>query len=148
MKAKTKTNNRLWQARHRAGLEQKQVAHLLGHKTCDQVSRYERGDRLPSLKTAVRLAIILHASVRELFPDLCEQYRARIAESAARLSFALPLADDGTNSLIGAHQCTFEILVLQTTPTDEEIDLARQHSIKLMRELSDVIARRNSRGEH
>jgi transcriptional regulator with XRE-family HTH domain len=41
---KIKISNRLWKARKRRGLGQKQVAFLIG-KTIGEVSRYERGVR-------------------------------------------------------------------------------------------------------
>lgn len=66
----TKLHNRLWQARKRAGLGQKQVAALLAHHTADQVSRYEKGCRVPNLETALRLEIIFRTPIRHLFGDL------------------------------------------------------------------------------
>lgn len=139
MEAKTKINNRLWQARQRAGLEQKQVAYLLGHKTCNQISRYERGDCLPNLQTALKLEIILRAPVREIFPDLYEQHRARIGELSSAIKLSPPIGDESRRFQTGAHICTYEILVLQNKPTENDIKLARQHSIKIVRELGDTI---------
>jgi transcriptional regulator with XRE-family HTH domain len=62
--------NRLWLARKRRGLEQKQVAYLLGHQGIDQTSRYEQGTRLPSLENALRLEIIYGVPMRFLFKEL------------------------------------------------------------------------------
>jgi transcriptional regulator with XRE-family HTH domain len=145
MEDQTKTNNRLWQARRRAGLEQKQVARLLGHKTCDQISRYERGDRLPSLEIALKLEIILRVPVRELFPDLYEHCRAQISKRALPTKPAAPPDDKSSDPQMGAHLCTYETLVLQRNPSENAISLAKQHSIKLVRKLSDAINAQKSR---
>lgn len=61
------TSNRLWVARKRLGYEQKQIAQLLSQKSVNQISRYETGINLPSLKTALKLAIIYKLPVRVLF---------------------------------------------------------------------------------
>jgi transcriptional regulator with XRE-family HTH domain len=58
--------NRLWLARKRSGYEHKQVASLLDYKTIQQVSLYETGLRMPSLKTALKFAIIYRLPIRTL----------------------------------------------------------------------------------
>lgn len=62
-----KPNLFLWRARKRSGLSQKAVAFLLGHKFTDDLSRYERGQRVPTLLTALKLEIIYQAPIRLLF---------------------------------------------------------------------------------
>ena len=70
--------NRLWRARRRHGLGQKQVAFLI-EKTLDEVSRYERGLHLPELPTLLALEIVYGMPLRLLFPELLEQVRDRIS---------------------------------------------------------------------
>lgn len=65
-----KQPNRLWLARKRRGLEQKQVTYLLDHQTIDQLSRYEQGARLPSLENALKLEIIYRVPLRFLYQEL------------------------------------------------------------------------------
>jgi transcriptional regulator with XRE-family HTH domain len=139
MEDQTKTNNRLWQARRRRGLEQKQVAHLLGHKTCNQVSRYERGEKLPGFRTALKLEIILQTPVRELFPDLYENFRARISERAFKTTPACPPENENPEPPTGAHICTYETLILQRNPGEDAVELARRHSVKIVRELGEAV---------
>ncbi len=62
--------NKLWIARKRAGLGQKSVARLLGHKTTSPISVYETGRLLPGLRTALKLAAIYNTSISELYPSL------------------------------------------------------------------------------
>ena len=80
MPIKQKHKNHLFLIRKKMGLGQKQVALLLGHKTTDQISRYERGVKLPSLKTALKLGIIYHIPIRILLYDYFEQCLDEIKE--------------------------------------------------------------------
>jgi len=66
-------SNHLWIARQNVGLGQKNVARLLGHKSTSTISEYETGRLLPSLPTALRLAVVYGRPITELYPDL---YRA------------------------------------------------------------------------
>jgi transcriptional regulator with XRE-family HTH domain len=65
-----KQPNRLWLARKRRGLEQKQVTYLLDHKSINQLSHYEQGERLPSLENALKLEIIYGVPLRFLYKEL------------------------------------------------------------------------------
>lgn len=142
MDVKTKTNNRLWQVRRKAGLEQKQVAYLLGHKTISQISRYESGAKTPSLKNALKLELILRVPIADLFPEQYQKGRAEVAERLTKLK--LPDTNDNqVEQFPDAHICTYANLPLQKKPTAEEINSARRHTIKLMRRLGDVIHKKN-----
>ncbi|MDQ6785849.1 MAG: helix-turn-helix transcriptional regulator [Acidobacteriota bacterium] len=50
--------NSLALRRKRLGYEQKQIAVLLGHKSTYQICRYETGQRIPSLKEAIKLSLL------------------------------------------------------------------------------------------
>lgn len=144
MKDETKTNNRLWQARHKAGLEQKQVARLLGHKNCDQISRYERGVRVPGLRIALKLELIYGIPISNLFPEHYQRYRAEIAANTSG-NVLLPLeSTDEAERLTEAHVCTFDNLMLKKKPDASEIQAANKHTIRLIEKISDVIHRRGS----
>src|SRR5437588_7914597 len=77
--------NRLWAARKKRGLEQKQVAYLLNLHTPDQVSRYELGTRLPTLETALLLEMIYGAPLRILYKDLYERLQADLRDRFERV---------------------------------------------------------------
>lgn len=143
MRAETKINNRLWQARHRAGLEQKQVARLLGHKNCDQISRYERGARLPGLRIALKLEIIYRTPISNLFPEHYQKYRFEVAATVIQSgqSKGLATSEEG-EQLPDAHICTYGNSMLRKKPTAMEIEAAKKHSIHLIQTISDVIHRR------
>src|SRR5712664_3677676 len=60
--------NRLWQYRKRMGFSQEQVATIVGHVSRDLISHYERGKRMPSLTTAMKLEIVYRVPISFLFP--------------------------------------------------------------------------------
>ena len=70
--------NRLWLQRRKVGYSRRMVARLLGHKGTTHVSAYENGKRTPSLRTALKLAIILSMPVEFLYYDLHAQLKTGI----------------------------------------------------------------------
>jgi len=62
--------NSLWMARQAAGLRQKSVARLLGHKSASTISEYETGRLIPSLSTALKLCEIYKRDIKDLYPGL------------------------------------------------------------------------------
>lgn len=88
-KGSGKIKNYLWIYRKRMGLAQKQAAFLLGHKNTAQLSRYEKGRRIPSLVTALKLEIIYATPVRALFPKLCNELKEDIQKRQEILYKAL-----------------------------------------------------------
>jgi len=82
-----KLPNYLLSLRKRFGLTQKETAFLLGVKSGAKVSRYERFQRVPNLKTALAFQALFGVPVAELFAGVFEHVekeasaRARILES-------------------------------------------------------------------
>jgi transcriptional regulator with XRE-family HTH domain len=105
---KPKLQNRLWLARSRRDLKQKQVTYLLGHKNLDQVSRYENGSRLPTLQTALKLEIILGVPIRALFPELHATLRSEIR---GRASASRGLREKLGDMFVDDH-CSYEGLLV------------------------------------
>jgi transcriptional regulator with XRE-family HTH domain len=83
-------NRFLWQARQRSGLPQKAVAFLLNRKATDKISRYESGQKKPSLSTALKLEIIYRVPVRLLFHELYSHYVWEIRERSSRYKELFP----------------------------------------------------------
>jgi transcriptional regulator with XRE-family HTH domain len=81
-----KFKNELSIARASRGLSRKNVAHIFGHKRTSQIGKFERGNRLPSLTTALRLEILYRRPVAFLFPELYMSLRddIRIRETALK----------------------------------------------------------------
>lgn len=72
--------------RRRMKFSQQQVARLLDHKDNSVWSKYERGDRLPSLSNALKLGIILRVPVEFLFHALHDELRDQIRAEEERLA--------------------------------------------------------------
>lgn len=60
-------NTRLIDARKQKGLNQTQLAHLLGFKGKQSVANWENGHSTPTLTTAIKIAKVLNESVEFLF---------------------------------------------------------------------------------
>jgi DNA-binding XRE family transcriptional regulator len=76
--AADRSKNRLWLYRKKMGYSQRMVAQLLGHKSPARVCDYELGKVVPSLETALKLAIILRTPLRELYSNLFRQFQHKI----------------------------------------------------------------------
>jgi transcriptional regulator with XRE-family HTH domain len=72
--------------RKRASLSQTDVAALLGVEAASKISRYERGTRLPPLKTALAYEAIFGRPVADLFAGTFQQVRPMVVRQARKLS--------------------------------------------------------------
>ena len=72
--------NSLLHYRKRMRLTQEHVAQLLGHKVRNAISSLESGYALPSLNTALKLAIIYRVPVDFLYSETYARFRAEIRE--------------------------------------------------------------------
>jgi transcriptional regulator with XRE-family HTH domain len=62
--------NRLKQCRRHRGLSQKELADLMGFKDTTWISRWENGDTLPNLISAIRLSVLFDIPVNSLFGEI------------------------------------------------------------------------------
>jgi transcriptional regulator with XRE-family HTH domain len=85
---KHKYKNSLLLYRRRMGFSQKHIARLLGHPTTQMLSRYERGDCLPPLLTALRLEIIYRVPVAFLYGSIYDAIRHETRESEEKSAIA------------------------------------------------------------
>ena len=63
-------NNRLKEIRKQLGLTQKEVATLLGFKSEDRISHWEKGQAMPSIINLFKLSDIYKVSPRDLYTSL------------------------------------------------------------------------------
>jgi DNA-binding XRE family transcriptional regulator len=77
--------NYIWKYRRLARLAQKQIAHLLGCADHTQFSKWERGEKLPNLQNALRLAYILQTPVESLFGGLYRNVGEEVEEKRKSL---------------------------------------------------------------
>jgi transcriptional regulator with XRE-family HTH domain len=76
--------NNLWISRKRAGLAQKSVARLLGHRSSSVISEYEAGKLLPSLPNLLKLAVAYNRPITELYPAHYQQAQAEVESCRAK----------------------------------------------------------------
>lgn len=127
-----KFQNRLWLGRRRRGLEQKQMAYLMGHKTLGQFSRYETGSRLPKLPSALKLEIILGLPLRLIYPELYEELRREVKDCANS-----PVLNNALVDLFGDGRCEYAEL-LNGKPTKDDLQTVRRHATKVVNKISEV----------
>ena len=72
---KPKYQNDLYVVRRERGLSQKEVAAILGQRSSRELSKYERGVKLPPLQVALRLEIVYRRPVAFLYSFIYNQLR-------------------------------------------------------------------------
>ena len=80
--------NRIWKYRAVRGLKQSELAFLIGQKNSGQVSRYERGQIIPSLEQLMKICFGLETEIKDLYPDLITKWRQEIEVKKTRLEKA------------------------------------------------------------
>lgn len=137
MPLKQKHKNRLSLIRKRNALGQKQIANLLGHKTIDQISRYERGARMPSLKTALKLQIIYHLPLNVLFQDFYNKCLEEV-ESKTKTSGDNFVLDSNAN----AETCTYSELLKSLQVSPPNMEKVGKHILELMKARTEKLGHR------
>jgi transcriptional regulator with XRE-family HTH domain len=131
------TRNKLWVTRKRVGLSQKQLASLLDHKTADQVSRYERGSRNPTLLIALQLEIALRTPLKLLFPDLYEQLRDEVRQKVQRHPFLTKTYRDALLTEPDSFEyCSMANLLNKPHPSEADKVKARSHVTELANKIA------------
>lgn len=83
---KTTCSNRIREFRLRIGFSQKQLAMRAGAFDLKRLSHYERGDLIPSLPHAMRLAVVLQEEVESIFHGLASTIRSEIFHNPKSIS--------------------------------------------------------------
>ena len=78
-------NNYLRSYRRKHGLNQREVAFLLGSEDGGQISRYEKGHRIPTLETALAFTTIFGVSAGVLFSDIQVKVDNEVLQRIAHL---------------------------------------------------------------
>jgi transcriptional regulator with XRE-family HTH domain len=77
--------NSLKRYRKARGLQQKEVAKILGIKNASMISRWEKGICLPSTMNLFRLAVVYRTMVDALYIDLLRASRADLHKREKRV---------------------------------------------------------------
>lgn len=131
MKHRKIFTNQLSLVRRRRLLQQKQVATLLGHKKAETLSRYERGTKMPSLKTALKLAIIYKIPIRAMLDGYYEACRAEILRHENELGKTKTRSAARVTRSQG--YCSFEERLKTKQINGLDLKRAHKHTIELVR---------------
>lgn len=133
---RSRKQNRLWTARKRRGLVQKQVAHLLD-TSIDEISRCERGVITPGLEIALGLEIVYGLPVRILFRDLYEDLQSRISGKLSSQELLKKVYEDALKSeqKLG-ESCTYQDLLQMTNLSAADAAKVRSHITQLAKKLA------------
>lgn len=129
-KGKIHFKNQLAIVRKRKEIAQKQVAALLGHKTTDQISRYERGAKVPNLKTALKLGILYKIPIRILLDGYFEACQTEIRRQEKGLSNT---ESSMAQPAIEAEFCTIKEKLESNHVQNADLDIAYSHCAQLIR---------------
>ncbi len=129
--------NHLGIARKKNSFGQKQIANLLGHKRTDQISCYERGEKLPSLKTAIQFSIIYKLPLRILFHRYYRECLDELTTRAMTLNQNSVLKIDLTEP---TDYCIYMELLKTPFITDIDKEKIKRHVKELMEERSKTLA--------
>lgn len=79
-------SNALKRCREGHGYTQGMLGKLLGFRDGSWVSRWEHGKTMPNLESAIKLSILLNASINDLFNDLTEKAQTAVRKQALMVS--------------------------------------------------------------
>lgn len=133
MSRKQKHKNYLALMRKKNALGQKQVAALLGHNSIDQISRYERGVKIPSLEIALKFGIIYKIPLQVLFygyRELCLNEMQEQAKNFAGKDKHFNLTESLDKQMI--EFCSFEEKLKPAKVADTELTKAGAHVTQLI----------------
>jgi transcriptional regulator with XRE-family HTH domain len=133
---RSQKQNRLWTARKRRGLGQKQVAYLLD-TSIDEISRCERGVITPGLEIALGLEIVYGLPVRLLFKDLYKDLQSRISERVSHKESLKRIYEGalGLEQKLG-ESCTFQDLLQIANLSGVDAAKIRDHITHLAKKLA------------
>jgi len=98
-------NNYLRSLRKTSGLSQSEVAFLLGAEDGGHVSRYEKGHRLPTLRTATAFATIFGVSPSTLFSGIQIEVDSEVLSRLKQLHAKLEKKrEDHREAIADAHK--------------------------------------------
>lgn len=69
--------NRLRKHRLLMGYKQKDVAKLLGHKSTNRISRWEKGLSMPSVANLIKLSVQYHCLMNELYFECYKEFQSK-----------------------------------------------------------------------
>lgn len=130
-------NTALWGARRKNGLERKQAAWLLGHKSPDALARYERGEVEPNFDNAVKLSVIYGTALEALFPLKYATFRHELSSKVTSMRSHSQGTIDAL-LLQRINVCSYEQTLLESDSRAAFLPHVRDHVTKLAKLLAGL----------
>jgi transcriptional regulator with XRE-family HTH domain len=127
-------SNLLALRRKRLAYEQKQIALLLGHQTKHQLSRYETGQRTPSLKEALKLSMLYGLPIRTLFSRYYRECREELENVLKNSNLETKINLENAETV---DYCSYREAMSPCIINSEVSDTVRRHIKILMEELTE-----------
>src|ERR1700749_4539894 len=132
-----KQPNRLWLAPKRRGLGEKKVYHFIDHKSIDQLSHYEQGERLPSLENALKLEIIYGVPLRFLYKELSAKLEDEVWQRISLNPVLHKRFGNRTAQVVGLSEyCAYAELIAAPHASEADRAAARRHITALAKKLA------------
>lgn len=126
----------LWRIRRKRGLERKQVAWMLGHQSPDPIARYERGERRPSLDTAIKLAVLYDCPIEEIFGEKYDVLRSELSSRTLKVPRTMFSTTHSSNLMGKINRCSYERLFEESALNDVGKTAIRDHVTNLAKHLA------------
>lgn len=75
--------NKLKKYRRILGYSQKEVAQMCGFKNSSSISRWEKGDAMPSVKNLLMLSVLYATLPAQLYDELYQQVKIKVTTNKA-----------------------------------------------------------------
>jgi len=113
---------------------------LLGYSSVEQISRYERSSRIPSLSTAIKLELIYGLPVRYLFADLTDRVMHQLQKQMKSHRSLRALYPELSASLKRAAEfCSCDEKLKKAALSDSDKEIVRKHIVTLARRLHGLV---------
>ncbi len=127
-------NTALWRARQKSGLERKQAAWLLGHKSPGPLARYERGEAEPNFDNALKLSVIYGYPLEDLFPLKYAAFRQELSSRVIAIRSHSRASAESLLSRINV--CSYEQTLLESNSEPNSFPQVRDHVTRLAKLLA------------
>lgn len=140
-----KQNRRFWNQlaviRRRTLTLQKQVSKLLERRSTEDISRWEGGTKLPSLATALKLAVMYDIPARDILDGYFNMCRTAIKQQESRMGKKLNGSTEYNSLKI--EFCSYEELMKKGSVTGEDLDSVRRHAVQLINRRAEKLDHRS-----
>lgn len=83
---KRRVPNKLRRYRCLMRFKQNEVVHLLGLKATYRISRWEKGERMPSAEHLLMMSVLYQTLPNQLYPDLIQNMKAVLDEKLRKMN--------------------------------------------------------------